>query len=64
MLSRLSLRYIRPYEVIETLNLVACKLDLPIELKHVRNVFRISQIKKYISNLDHAVVITPIEVSV
>jgi len=35
-------------EIIEKLNLVTYRLDLPVELKHVHNVFHISQLRKYI----------------
>ena len=44
---KLSPRYIRPYEIIEKLNPAAYRLDLPVELEHVRNVFHISQLRKY-----------------
>jgi len=39
---KLSPRYIGPSEIIERLNPVAYRLDLPTELKHVHNVFHIS----------------------
>ena len=37
--SKLSPRYIEPYEIIEKLNPVAYRLDLPVELEHMHNVF-------------------------
>ena len=40
---KLSPRYIGPYEIIDKLNPVAYRLDLPVELEHVHNVFHISQ---------------------
>jgi len=39
---KLSPRYIGPSEIIERLNPIAYRQDLPIELKHVHNVFHIS----------------------
>jgi len=54
--------YIGPYEIIEKLNLAAYRLDLPVELGHIDNVFHISQLRKYIPNPDHAIVYDPIEV--
>jgi len=34
-------RYIGLYKVIEMLNHVAYQLDLPVELKHIHNMFHI-----------------------
>ena len=45
---KLSPRYIGPYEILEKLSPVAYGLDLPIDLEHVRNVFHISQLRKFI----------------
>ena len=41
---KLSPRYIGPYEIVERLNSVAYRLELPAELEHVHNVFHISQL--------------------
>jgi len=60
---KLSPRYIGPYEIIEKLNLVPYRLDLPIELEHVHNVFHIFQLKKYISYPSHTIVSEPIEIT-
>ena len=59
----MSPRYIGPYEIIKKLNLVAYRLDLPVELEHVHNVFHISQLKKYIPDSDHTIVFEPIEIT-
>jgi len=37
--SKLSPTYIGPYEIIEKLSTVAYRVDLPIDLKHVHNIF-------------------------
>ena len=39
---QLSPRYIGPYEVIEKLNPITYRLDIPVELDHIHNVFHIS----------------------
>jgi len=59
----LSPRYIEPYEIIERLNPITYRLDLPIELEHVQNVFHISQLRKYIPDPDHTTVTEPIEIT-
>jgi len=45
---KLSPRNIRPYEIIEKLNLVAYWLDLHVDLEHVHNLFHVSQLRRYI----------------
>jgi len=60
---KLSPRYIGPYEIIEKLNPVAYKLNLPSELEHVHNVFHISQLRKYIPDSHHVILTEPIEVT-
>ena len=42
---------------------MACRLDLPIEFKHVHNVFYISQLRKYVSDSNHVIMIDPVEVA-
>jgi len=59
---KLSPRYIGPYEIIEKLNPVTYRLDLLIELKHVHNIFHISQLRKYVPDLNHIIIAEPIEV--
>jgi len=59
----LSPRYIGPYEIIEKLNPVAYKLNLPSELEHVHDVFHISQLRKYIPDPHHAILTEPKEVA-
>ena len=59
----MSPRYIGPYDITEKLNPVAYRLDLPLELEHVHNVFHVSQLKKYISDPDHTIVSEPIKIT-
>ena len=63
MQGKLSPRHIGPYEIIERPNLVAYQLDLPVELEHVHTVFHISQLRKYIPDLDDFIVTKPIKVT-
>ena len=60
---KLSPRYIGPYEIIEKLNPVAYRLELLAELKHVHNVFHISQLRKYMPDPDHIIVSEPIDIA-
>ncbi|XP_048326713.1 uncharacterized protein LOC125421550 [Ziziphus jujuba] len=52
-LGKLSLCYIRPYEIVEKIGLVAYRLDLPKELSQVHDVFHISTLCKYILDPSH-----------
>jgi len=59
----LSPRYIKPYEIIEKLNLVAYRLDLPFDLEHVHNMFHVSQLRKHVPDPNHAIIIEPITIT-
>mgnify|MGYP001096796851 CR=1 FL=1 len=63
MQDKLSATYIGPYGVIKKLNHVVYRLDLPIKLEEVHNMFHVSQLRKYIPNLDHIIITEPIEVT-
>ncbi|GKB71560.1 putative reverse transcriptase domain-containing protein [Tanacetum coccineum] len=39
-------RYIRPFKILKRVSLVACKLELPEELRNVHNTIHISNLKK------------------
>jgi len=45
------------------LNPIAYLLNLPIDLKHVHNIFHILQLRKYVLDPDHAFIIEAIEVT-
>jgi len=60
---KLSPRYIGPYEVIEKFNHVAYRLDLPIDLEQVHNVFHISQPRKYSPDPNLAIITEPITIT-
>ena len=58
----LSSRYIGRYEFNKRLNSITYPLDMPVELKHIHNMFYISQLKKYIPNPAHTIIINAIEI--
>ena len=60
MTRKLSLRYIRPYPIIQRIGKVAYRLELPPKLPRVHNVFHVSQLQKYILNPSHIIKSDPI----
>ena len=52
---KLSHRFIGPYEVIEKVGLVAYRLALPPELEKIHNVFRVSMLRRYMSDPSNVV---------
>jgi len=60
---KLSPSYIGSYEIIEKLNPITYRLDLPIDLEHIHNMFHISQLRKYALDPDHAIITEPVEVT-
>ena len=54
-------RYIRPYEIIPRVGPVAYRIDLPLELSKVHNVFHVSMLRKYIPDPSHVLRDQPIE---
>ncbi|PKU59773.1 hypothetical protein MA16_Dca029120 [Dendrobium catenatum] len=48
--SKLSPRYIGPFEIIERIGSVAYKLALPIDMSDVHNVFHISMLRKWVTD--------------
>jgi len=60
---KLSPRYIGPYDIIERINLVAYRLNLPTELKQVHYVFHVFQLRKYVPDPNHIIDPEPIEIA-
>ena len=52
---KLSPRFIGPYKVIEKVGPVAYKLDLPLQLQKIHNVFHVSMFRRYRSDPLHVV---------
>ena len=47
---KLNSRYIRPYLILDRVGPVAYWLELPQELSSVHNVFRVSMLRRYVSD--------------
>ena len=58
---KLSPRFIRPYEVIEKMGLVAYRLALPPDLEKIHNVFHVSMLRRYRLDPSHVVFSETIE---
>ncbi|WMV23778.1 hypothetical protein MTR67_017163 [Solanum verrucosum] len=50
---KLSPRYIRPYEILARVGVVAYRLALPLELSLVHSIFHVSMLRKYIPDPSH-----------
>nr|CAD1838530.1 unnamed protein product [Ananas comosus var. bracteatus] len=56
---KLSPRYIGPFEVLERVVAVAYRLTLPPKLADVRNVFHVSNLRKYVHDPEHVMYYEP-----
>ena len=52
---KLSLRYIRPFEVLEMVGIISYWLALPSSLLSVHDVFHVSMLRKYTPDPTHVV---------
>ena len=57
----LSLRFIRPYKIIECIGLVAYQIALPPSLSGIHDVFLISMLRRYRSDPSHIIQEQPME---
>ncbi|XP_070676297.1 uncharacterized protein [Malus domestica] len=60
---KLSPRYIGPYMITERVGEVAYRLELPPELYKVHDVFHVSMLRHYVSNLSHVIPPQPLEIN-
>ena len=51
--SKLSPRFVGPFEILERIGPVAYKLALPPSLSRIHNVFHVSVLRKYIPDISH-----------
>ena len=59
---KLSLRYIRPFEILGHKGEVAYELALPPELSQVHIVFHVSMLRKYVPNPSHVIEYQPLNI--
>ncbi|KAG8483064.1 hypothetical protein CXB51_021936 [Gossypium anomalum] len=59
---KLSPRFIGPYRILKQIGPVAYQLELPPELDHIHDVFHVSMLRQYRSDLTHIVTVAEIEV--
>ena len=53
--SKLSPRFIGPYEIVKQIGKVAYQLKLPSEMSAIHNVFHVSMLKKYVPDPTHVI---------
>ncbi|XP_038883959.1 uncharacterized protein LOC120074858 [Benincasa hispida] len=58
---KLSPRYIRPYEIIERVDPMAYRLELPLELSRIHDVFHVSMLRKYVLDPTHVLPEQPVQ---
>ncbi|KAA3483787.1 DNA/RNA polymerases superfamily protein [Gossypium australe] len=59
---KLTPHFIGPYEILEQVSSVAYRFALPSELPKIHNVFHVSMLRRYRSNLDHVVQVKELQV--
>ena len=60
---KLAPRYFRPFEILERIGMVACRLNLPPNMSQVHPVFHVSMLRKYISDSSHVLQPQSVEVN-
>lgn len=60
---RLAPRYNDPYKIMENVDNVAYRLALPISINHIHDIFHVSSLHKYISDLSHVLKTKEIQLS-
>ncbi|KAA3484609.1 Retrotransposable element Tf2 [Gossypium australe] len=60
--SKLSPRFIGPYEIFERVGLVAYRLALPPKLEKIHNVFHVLMPRRYQFNLSHVITYEAIKI--
>ena len=58
---KLKPHYVRPFEILERIEVVAYSLALPPSLDKVRNVFHVSMVRKCLSDPDQIVELQPLQ---
>jgi len=50
---KLTLRFVRPYQILRRIGVAAYEIALPPHLANLHNVFHVSQLRKYIADPSH-----------
>ena len=58
---KLNPSYIGPFKIVKRIGLVAYRLELPLELTRIHNVFHVSMLRKYVSDPSHILKALPFE---
>ncbi|KAM1092548.1 hypothetical protein ACFX19_020117 [Malus domestica] len=60
---KLSPRYIGPYEITERIGEVTYRLELPLELSKIHNVFHVLMLRHYVLDPSHVIPPQPLEIN-
>ena len=56
---KLSPRYVGPFEILEKVEKIACRLSLPPSLENVHNVFHVSMLRKCLTDFIQTIELSP-----
>jgi hypothetical protein len=59
---KLTPRFVRPFEIIEKVRVVAYQIALPPSLSNLHDVFHVSQLRKYVYDASHVIQVDDLEV--
>ncbi|XP_075499335.1 uncharacterized protein LOC142537725 [Primulina tabacum] len=57
---KLNPRYVVPFEILEKMGTLACRLALPPNMSRIHNVFHVSQLRRYIPDPSHVLEVEPL----
>ncbi|XP_073153211.1 uncharacterized protein [Henckelia pumila] len=60
---KLAPRFIEPFEILDRVETLAYRVALPPSLARVHNVFHVSMLRNYVSNLSHVLSFEPLQLS-
>ena len=59
---KLTPRFVRPFEIIEKVEVVAYQIALPPSLSNLHDVFHVSQLRKHVNDVSHVIQVDDLEV--
>ncbi|XP_073020923.1 uncharacterized protein [Primulina eburnea] len=57
---KLNPRYVGPFEILEKVGTLACRLALPPNMSRIHNVFHVSQLRRYVPDPSHVLEVEPL----